>query len=230
MNAKTGRQVKAVVFDLDGTLIEFKIDYVNARESVKNYLTSLGVPSEYLLNQPIFTSLEKAVNYLKSIKTSEKGIKKIKDEINKIVCEYECKAAEETSLKPNAREVLNTIRKFNLKIGLFTINNRKVTERVLEKTGIREFFTSIVTRDDTVEIKPSEAHFLKVVNDLNVKPDETIVVGDTVYDFQAPKKLGALTIGVEGLYNADYLKKEGKVDYTIKELPEIIEIIKKYII
>ncbi len=226
MKTITGKRIKAIVFDLDGTLVDFKIDYAAARERVKNYLKSLGIPDEYLVNQPIFLSLEKAVNYLKNVKNCEEEIKKVKEEVNRIVSEYEFKAAEEPTLKYNAKETLYAIKKFNLKLGLFTINNRKVTENVLEETGIRDLFTSIVTRDDTVEIKPNEGHFLKVVKDLNIEPDETIVVGDTIYDFQAAKKLGALTIGVEGLYDAVYLKKEGKTDYVIRELSEIVEIIK----
>ncbi|WEU39896.1 MAG: HAD family hydrolase [Candidatus Odinarchaeum yellowstonii] len=229
MKTKAFKQIKAVVFDLDGTLVDFKIDYVNARNRVKNYLISVGVPVEYLEDQPIFISLEKAVNYLQSVNRGENEIKNLKESVNRIVFEYEFKAGEETYLKPKARETLNAIKKFNLKIGLFTINNRVVTERVLDKTGIREFFDAIITRDDTCEIKPREGHFLKVLNDLNVKPDESVVIGDTAYDFQAAKKLGALTIGVEGLYDANYFKKVCCVDYTVKELSEIVEIIKSYI-
>lgn len=222
--------IKAVIFDLDGTLVYFKIDYKNAREQVKNYLTRLGVPEEYMLNQPIFTALERSIRYLNSRKTSESEINKIKEDINKIVYQYELKAADETFLTPNAKETLNEVKRLGLKIGLFTINNRQVTEIVLNKTGIKEFFNTIVSRDDTSAIKPDDEHLLTVTSKLGVKPEQTVVVGDTVYDFQAAKRLGALTIGVEGLYDAAYLKNEGKVDYVVKDLSEIINIINKFII
>ncbi|MEM2109365.1 MAG: HAD family hydrolase [Candidatus Odinarchaeota archaeon] len=222
--------IKAVIFDLDGTLVHFKIDYKNAREQVKNYLTRLGVPEEYMLNQPIFTALEQAIRYLKSRKTSESEVNRIKEDINKIVSQFELKAANETFLTPNAKETLSEVKRLGVKIGLFTINNRQVTEIVLNKTGIKKFFNIIVSRDDTSAIKPDDEHLLTVTRKLGVEPEQSVVVGDTVYDFQAAKRLGALTIGVEGLYDATYLKNEGKVDYVVKDLSEIINIINRFII
>jgi HAD superfamily hydrolase (TIGR01549 family) len=219
--------IKAVVFDLDGTLVYFKIDYMKAREEVDNFLGKNGLPKEYLGKRPIFVTLENAVKYFIKQGIGEESIKNIKKKINRIVLKYELDAAKKTSLLPNAKEVLENIKNLGLKIGLFTINNRKVTDLILNKYELTDFFNAIITREDTLKIKPEKEHFLEVLKFLKVAANETVVVGDTIYDFMAPRKLGAKCIGIEGLFTAKLLISKGKVHYVVRDLNEIIGIIKK---
>jgi len=187
------------------------------------------VPARFLDKNPIFITLDKTIRYLASKGVEKNKITEIKRKVNEIVTGFELSAAERTELKPDAKKLLSEIKKLKLKIGLFTINNRKVTEYILKKFGISDFFDVVIPRDRTIKIKPAEEHYLKVIEELNVKPTETIVIGDTIYDFIAPKKLGAVTIGVEGLFSREYLVKKVGVDYVVKHVGEAIKIIKQII-
>lgn len=218
--------INAAIFDLDGTLVHFKIDYVKVREEVERYLACQGAPIESLVKQPVFVTLDKVINYLSSDGFSDGMIARIKADVERIVFKYELKAAEETSLKPNVKETLREIKNSGVKTGLFTINNRYVTELILNRNSIAEYFNAVVTREDTPKIKPYAEHFLTVIDLLEVEPKETLVIGDTIYDFQAPKRLGAIGVGVEGLYDGEYLRLHAHVDYVIKDISEVLGIIK----
>ncbi|MHA1754210.1 MAG: HAD family hydrolase [Candidatus Odinarchaeia archaeon] len=217
--------IKAVIFDLDGTIVSFKINYMKARYEVEEYLRSLGVPDSILKMGPIFTTLGEGLTYLTSKGYTQEEVQEVKKHVEEIVLKYEIEASKKTTLLPGIKDTLNKIKDMGLKIGLFTLNNKSVTENVLLKNGIRKFFDVVVTRNDTKKVKPHKDHFIEVISGLNVKPEETIIIGDTIYDFLAAKKLGAICIGIVGLYDEEFLKNKGKVDFVVKETNKVVDLI-----
>lgn len=221
------KKIKGVIFDLDGTLVQFKIDYVKAKGEVYNYFRSLDIPEHLFSGKPIFTGLINIINFLKNKHVSNKDIQKIKEKVNSIVCKYELDAAKKTVLIPYAREILKYIKSKGLKLGLFTVNHRKVVEYILSKMKIKDFFDAIVTRDDVKEPKPSSEHLLAVLNRLHLKPYEVIVVGDHPIDFEAASKMGAITVGFESRLKLSYLKSKGTLTYVIQNIKELRDIIER---
>ncbi|HDD69907.1 MAG TPA: hypothetical protein ENG19_02135, partial [Candidatus Bathyarchaeota archaeon] len=59
--------IKAVIFDLDGTLANFNIDYKAVRAEVRSFLVKVGLPASILsLNESVFEMLKKAKIFLKN--------------------------------------------------------------------------------------------------------------------------------------------------------------------
>lgn len=219
--------VKAVIFDLDGTLVDFNIDYKAVRAEVRNFLARQGFPqSLFSLNESIFQMLKKAEIYLRNNGASEKRINGLRKEVFRIAEKHELDAAHTTILLPGAIETLKTIHKMQLKMGISTINSRKCTRYVLERFGIARFFNAVVTRDDVPEVKPNPVHVEAVLKSLGVNSRDTLMVGDWIGDLEAARELNLITVGLPtGFATAKELIEAG-ANYIITsliDLPALIQ-------
>jgi len=216
----------AIIFDLDGTLTYFKIDYISARQEVINKLILSGIPDSLIsVNQRIMDIIKIAENYFNNIIKAPDNLPFIKKEVDDIVTKYEMDGAEKTDLMPGAKELLIILKKNKYKIGLFTLENREVTNYILKKFSIKSYFNSIITRDDVNNPKPHPDHLKMVLKQLNVTSDKTIVVGDNPIDFECAKQLDALTIALmSDRHTKDELLNSG-ANYAIENLLDILQIL-----
>ncbi|MFX0067531.1 MAG: HAD family hydrolase [Promethearchaeota archaeon] len=218
------RKFKAVIFDLDGTLVWFRIDYMSARKKALDRLREHNIDAELLsATEPIFTTLGRVFDYLRKKGAKEGELKRIRQAVDQAIEQYELEGAKMTSLIPGVIGTLEELKRRGFKLGIFTLNRDLTTSYVLKKTNIREFFDVIVTRDDVDEPKPSIEHLGKAIELLGIAPEKTIVIGDHPVDFQAANSIGVLTIGVEtSMKTAEELKKGG-ADYTIRGVSELTD-------
>ena len=71
--------IEAVIFDLDGTLAHFNLDYKALRSEVRTYLMSIGVPTSLLdVNESIFEMLKKAEIFVKNSTKSTEAFAEIR--------------------------------------------------------------------------------------------------------------------------------------------------------
>jgi phosphoglycolate phosphatase len=188
--------IEAVIFDLDGTLADFNLDYKSVRAEVKSFLLNREVPTSILsTKESIFQMLDKTRIFLKNQDKPEKAVEEISQEALAIAEEYEVEASRKTSLLPSVIETLRILKKKGLKIGLFTINSQKSTEHILERFGIADFFGITVPRDNVKHVKPSTEHLEAVLEAIEVDRDEAIVVGDGVNDMKCAKDLNVIAVG-----------------------------------
>ncbi|MFX1295559.1 MAG: HAD family hydrolase [Promethearchaeota archaeon] len=227
---KAQQTIKSVIFDLDGTLVFFKIDYMAARQEIIKNLYEHGIPKSLVsINQRIMEVINIAENYLKIVvKTSDK-IPMIKNQIEKIITKYEMDGANKTNLIPGAKDLLVFLKKQRYKLGLFTLENRKITQFILNKFSIKSFFDSVVTRDDVLNLKPHPDHLRKVIMQLGVLPYEIVVVGDSPVDLECAKQIDALAIArLSEYHKSDELFKAG-ADFVVENLLEINTILKEMV-
>ncbi|RLI34831.1 hypothetical protein DRO55_06010, partial [Candidatus Bathyarchaeota archaeon] len=151
--------IRAVVFDLDGTLVEFKLDYKTLRADVINLLASRGLPrSLFSLKESVFNMLRKAEVSMRNNGKGEDEIREIRDAILSIADRYELEAARRTNLISGVIPTLKALKGMSLKMGLFTINGVKATEYILQRFRLKGFFDVIVPRDFVPSTKPDPAH------------------------------------------------------------------------
>lgn len=220
------RKINAVIFDLDGTLVYFKIDYMAARREIISKLYTFGIPQNLVsIEQRILTTVKIAENYLKTIKMAPEKITKLKKQINQIISKYEMEGAKKTNLIPGAEKLLRTLKNRGFKLGLFTLEDRNTTNFLLEKCSINSFFDSIVTRDDVNNFKPDPEHLKAVLAQLNVSSHEIIIVGDNPIDIECAKGINALAIArLSERHTKDELSRAG-ADFIVDNLLEINKIL-----
>lgn len=205
-------ETKAIIFDLDGTLIKFKLDIIGMKREIIHRLLELGVPKDMLsLDTKIADMIKKSREYF--LKNNRKDLAlKVAPLVFHIADKFEVKAAKISELIDNAKLVLKSIKDIGLKIGLLTNNGKFATNIVLEKHGIAKFFDVIITRDDSQALKPDPTGLRLVLSALNISPKEAVFVGDSIIDAHAAKEVGVTFFGVEtGLHNKGELQRENAV-------------------
>ncbi|MBC7130004.1 HAD family hydrolase [Candidatus Bathyarchaeota archaeon] len=219
--------VKAVIFDLDGTIVEFNIAYKELRTEIRNLLTYRGVPVSLLsINDSIFEMLNKTEIFMKNNGASKQQIADVKNEALKIAEKYEWEAAKTLGLKPGALETLKALRNMGLKIGLCTINGEKTVNYILTKFRIGSFFDAVVTRDHVTNIKPHSEHLNAVLEALEAKPEEAVMIGDSVLDVKSARELKVIAVGLPtGPFTEEDLIKAG-ANYIITSITDVPVLVK----
>jgi len=223
--------IKAVIFDLDGTLASFNIDYKAIRADVRSFLIRAGLPASVLsINESIFEMLKKAEIFMRNNGQSEKKFMEIRNKALAIAEKYELEAAKDTSLLSGVLETLKALKEMNLKIGLCTINSEKSASYILKRFGIEEFFDAVTPRDRVKYVKPNTEHLEATIKDLGVNSEESMVVGDGVGDIKCAKELKATAVGLPtGVSSPKELISSGANYFitSITDLPTLIGYINK---
>jgi phosphoglycolate phosphatase len=220
--------VKAVIFDLDGTVASFNLDYRRVRALVKRYLMGKGVPSSLLLlDESVFEMLRKTEVWARSAGKSAEVIEDIRHEALATTEEYELEAASTTNLMPGVVDTLETLRSMNLKIGLCTINSEKSVNRILERFGIAGLFDVTIPRNRVRHVKPDPEHLEAALKVLDASPEEAIVIGDSRVDMQSAKNLGAVAVGLPTGVSTLGQLMDGGADYIVTSMADLPVLIKK---
>lgn len=223
--------IKAVIFDLDGTVTAFNLDYRTVRVEVRSFLITSGIPPSTLsINESIFEMLKKAEIFLRNAGKSESKFRKIREEALAIAEKHEFKAAQNTRLLPGVLDTLKTLKKMNMKIGLCTINSHKSTEHILNRFRIKDCFDTTTPRDKVKYVKPNTEHLRVTVKALKVKPREAVVVGDGGIDMHCARELGVLAVGLPTEISPQQELINSGANYLITavtDLPMLIEHINK---
>ncbi len=190
-------RIKAVIFDLDGTLTEPFFDFDAIR-------IEMGLPPDA---GPILELMAKM--------TPQK-----RAEVEKILHYHEQRAVAESKLNPGAKETLDELRKRKIKIGVLTRNRKVNALAVAAKYGLT--FDAVVDRNDG-PVKPDAFGVLQLCKQFKIKPQEALVVGDYLFDLLCAKAAGAKGVLLKNHHKADEFAPHA--DFVIENLAGIIKII-----
>jgi len=220
--------IKGVIFDLDGTLIDSLETYCMAfNRIVERYgLKPIDIREiSDFLNQ--FISLEQLLEKL----YPSLGPDEIQDFMLEMRKEFIALAKHHITLKPDAREVLISLKDKGMKIGVATgrMSRGDGKWRELKNLGINILVDTVVTAGET-KPKPDPASLIKCAEQLALSLDECIFVGDSTVDVIAGKNAGVKVIAIpSGVATREQLSEE-KPDFfidSLSNLPAQIEAISK---
>jgi HAD superfamily hydrolase (TIGR01549 family) len=215
---------KAVLFDLDGTLIEFKFKVKESRLAMiewlkKNNFDTSKFSSE-TKTQKIFDGLKLQTN------SADRGdYETAKQALHEILNEFEFEGFSRAKPHPGSLQVLKRLKDEQILTGLVTNSGRRPVDSILGTFGFLPFLTTVITRDEMSSMKPEPDGILKAIEQLEVQKENTVYVGDSVIDIEAARTAGVSSIALsQGLYSRENLEKE-KPDYLISNIEEVDEII-----
>ena len=218
--------VDAVIFDMDGTLIDSIDIYF---EIVENALKRLKLPQ--VSRKKILDAAETVDFDWDLVLPAE--VKSKKDEIIEAAWEIINEIApqmfaENLELIRGADHILQNISASIPKIGLVTSTQRhylKIKMQPLRSAGVEKLFEVIITSDDVPNRKPDPDPLMECAKQLDVIPAKCVYVGDTRTDMQAGKAAGMYTVGVlTGFDDYNALNKE-RPDAIIDRIGDLMEVI-----
>ena len=210
------KPIKAIVWDLDGTLIHFKINSIKARRNAFKILKNYRVPKKALsIDMSILKAIKISRQFFIDFGFSSEEIKKIIEEVNMAIIEVEHEAAIKATLIKGIAEVLEFAQKKNLIQAIFTYNTHKNASTSLKAAGITHYFDVIAGRDDIKTLKPHPDHLKYVCEKINVQLDEIVIIGDSGRDIEAAlltnSRSIALTTKIPSFIKREAFKKADKI-------------------
>ncbi len=216
------KQLRAVIFDLDNTLISSRVDFRRMRTEIMDLLLRLRVPPNRLSENMLISEIVKvAVNNLRERGFTEEEIKNILTKIAEIMNRVELESLNE-NLNPmeNAVKTLKRLKELNLKVGVITNSCREYAERALAKLGLRSYIDSVVARDYVEEMKPNPKNALHLLNLLGVNNEEAVFIGDHWLDAECARRAGIRFILIERGENPRMIS-----EYNCRKIGDLWEII-----
>ena len=222
--------VNAIIFDLDGTLVEFRMDYTSLRkEAIETIESIYGIPRHIVSTEiSVFGMLEKVSRHLDGANGSHVIVEDLRRQLSSMASKYEISAAKTTKLIPDAENVLREMRSNGFKMGLFTTGAKDAMNHVLQRFDLAKYFDVCAARDDAPKVKPDPSHLNLVLNLLKTPPSQALVVGDTTLDVECAKAAGVRSAGVlTGVHKSDQLRAAGATYIldTLRDLPQLVRMI-----
>ncbi len=217
----TPKRLKAAIFDLDGVLVDTAKYHYQAWKKIAD---ELKIPFDQDKNENLKgLSRKDSLNALLSLgnKTySEVEKDKFCDQKNTYYLEL-IKQVSPKDLLPGVNELLVNLKeeKIPLAIGSSSKNARPI----IEKLGIKEYFTTIIDGNDLTQAKPDPQVYRLAAKGLKMKPESCVVFEDGYVGIVAAKKAGMVAVGlgrIETLKEADYYFED------LKDTKKIINLFK----
>lgn len=202
--------IKAVIFDMDGVLLDDSWIYLKAYKEVGKRL-GLKVPSDAKVKKSFGLVWYEALAMLYG--EVDEDMKKIYSEI--------CKGIEHKIKIMDGLE--STLQKIEMKKAIATSGSNPSVEKRLGRLTM--YFDVIVTREDTERHKPDPEPLLLACKKLGIRPEESVYIGDAVIDCQTAKSAGTGFIGFAGggTSKEDFDALNVKSVSSLKELPVVLQ-------
>jgi len=211
----------AVVFDLDGTLVDSRGDIVAAMNHALIQSGRAPLPAQVIVRNVGDGARTLCARSAKLPEISEEA-----DALLELfLAYYNEHPIDFTRWIPGAQESLDQLAEMRLPLGICTNKPRSTTEAVLGALGIRTRFRVIVAGGDLSEKKPAPGPLLHAAKLLGVAPDLVVMVGDAPQDVECARRAGMRSIAVDNGFAARERVMDAHPDVflaTLGELPDVI--------
>ncbi len=212
---QNSKSVRAVLFDLDGTLIH-SIEHIITcwQHTVR---TSLG---REITREEVLPTLGRAL-----LETFEEIAPGRSLEMRDVYRAYQ-KATHDNdvTLVAGTHETLEQLRSAGFTLGVVTSKGIVVASEGLNLFNLTPYFDTLVTYEDTERHKPHPDPLLVASERLGIAPAHLLYVGDAVFDIQAGKAAGMLTVGVTwGAGRREELVEVG-ADWVVEGMGELADL------
>jgi len=213
-NTNAGR-VRAFLFDLDGTLIDSKMDLVNSVNAMLHQTGRTEQPIELVASYVGHG----APQLIASVLGPQANEEQRREALAIFLAHYQEQKLNLTRPYPGVVEGLHALADFPLAV--LTNKPVKLSVEILEGLQIANLFRAIYGGDSFETKKPNPSGALAVLEELGTAPAESAMVGDSDVDIQTARNAGMLAVGVNygfGQHNA----QAWPADIYVKKLTELV--------
>jgi phosphoglycolate phosphatase len=215
------KRIRAVAFDLDGTLLDTAPDLATA---ANHMLTALHLPT--LAEDQVRTmigdgvevlverALARALNQVPPEPVLRTAIDRFKEAYSNVIFER-------SRLYPGVKDALQTLGDAGLRLACVTNKAALFTAPLLTLSGLSGAFQHILCATGPADRKPSPALLRTLCTNLDVTPASLLMVGDSPKDIRAARAAGCPVAGVVYGYTAETLIRASAPDWVLHNLTEI---------
>ncbi|MEF9941065.1 MAG: HAD family phosphatase [Lachnospiraceae bacterium] len=214
--------IEAVIFDLDGTLVDSMWIWTDVDEVYleKYHLTR---PDNFQTSMEGMSYSETAQYFVDTFPTLNQTVEQIQKEWHEMTF---LRYTTEVTLKQGVSEFIQQLRANGIKCGIATSNSRELVEATVAALGIQHFFDSIRTACEVSAGKPAPDVYLKVAEDLHVPSERCLVFEDIPNGIRAGKNAGMRVCAVDDAFSKSMEQQKRELsDYYIYNYENLYEML-----
>ncbi len=189
---KTMTHIKGVIFDLDGTLVESELDFDKIKQQ---------------LNCPFDTDVLDFIEDMPSLDAQQQA--------HQIIIEHEALDAMNAKALPHMHALLASLQQLSLPTAIVTRNSKTATATKLSQNNIA---MELVLTRECYPAKPAPDALLAIAKMWDIEPASLIYVGDYLYDIQAAKNAGMVSVFINHNKQPDY---QSQADFIVNDLLQL---------
>ena len=193
------KNIKAVIFDMDGVLIDTeRISFSAFREVLRGY--------NYEMTEAFYlTMIGRNIKSIKELMINEYGSEFPFEEVyeKKVKIAVDTIERDGVIVKPGVHEIINYLRDNNFKIAVATSTRRQRAHYLLEEIQIKDKVDYIICGDQVENSKPDPEIFLKAAKGLHIPPENCMVIEDSDAGILAASRAGMIGINVPDMKKPD---------------------------
>jgi phosphoglycolate phosphatase len=190
--------VQAIIFDLDGTLVDSAEDL---RAAVNRLFGDLGLRPikadeiKAMIGDGVLKLLERA------LVAANGGLAQKDALLPRFLEIYQANPATLTRCYPGVAETLKLLQRRGFRLAVVTNKPVFATDKILEALSLSAFFQVVIGGDSLPRRKPDPAQLLEAARQLGVNVEQTLMVGDNIHDVEAAHAAGMRCIAVSYGYH-----------------------------
>lgn len=195
------KNIKAIAFDLDGTLIDSVPDLAAATQATLEELGLVSCSQEQVrgwVGNGAQVLMSRALSFAldREVESEE-----LENAMPRFMHHYQVHLQQHSLLYPRVKESLAQLEKLGFPLAIVTNKPYKFTLPLLEAFGIRDHFSMILGGDSLAKMKPDPMPLTHILADWQLEQNELLMVGDSKNDILAAKAAGITSIGLTYGYN-----------------------------
>ncbi|MBA4418347.1 MAG: hypothetical protein C0392_10630 [Syntrophus sp. (in: bacteria)] len=211
--------IEAVLFDFEGTLVDFQWKLLEAIEETLEMLWGMGFGRDQIASRKYSTLLTEAVE-----RAAEIGLlpDEVREKIGVIYDKYDEDALTRWALRPGAKEFLHGIRTKGVRTGLVSNVGIRTLSNALSRLGLEGLFEVALSRNDVLNLKPSPDGMNLALKKMGVERDRSIFIGDSLDDINGARNAGLRVIIIADGENIKDEILAAKPDHVIQGYEELL--------
>lgn len=210
--------IQRLIFDVDGTLIDSKIDIADAQLWV---LRQMGV--DRWTREDIYPRIGRPLTETFKELLPPEMHDRITEAKRMYIAHYRPRALDTTTLFPGVEETLATLHAHHIPMAVATTKSGVTANRVLEHFGIRQYFVQVQGTDDT-PAKPDPYVVNRILREQGWSANETALVGDSEVDILCAHNAGIQAWAVTWGATTEARAIELGADRIVKNITELLEV------
>jgi phosphoglycolate phosphatase len=209
----------ALIFDLDGTLVDSLADL---RTAINRLLQELGLPPISLAEAR--DMLGDGASAFVGRALEDRGVKPNPAEHARLTRRYldfyEAHPARDTWPYPGVPETLERLRRSGHGCAVCTNKPKRAAEAVLEAVGLAQFFAAVVCPEDVLNRKPHPDHLAAAIAALGPDAMDAVMIGDSANDVRPARALGIPVVVVDYGYSLEPVRSLG-ADLVLRRFADL---------
>jgi phosphoglycolate phosphatase len=195
------RNIKLVIFDLDGTLIDSRLDLVHSVNAALRHIGRPELPDDVIAS---YVGDGAPILIQRALGGEAVDAALVQKGLQFFLSYYREHKLDHTTLYAGVKEALGAIQSFShgspkgnpRKMAVLTNKPVIPSRAIVEALGLGPFFTQIYGGNSFATKKPDPEGARKLLDEAGVRPEETAIVGDSHVDIETGRNAGLWTVGV----------------------------------